>query len=241
MFYTEERGEVYHASALDNPTLPEDYKQRLAEFEGVYKERYVYGLWKGLEGLIYSSFDERVCLIPRFDIPKSWLVYAGHDFGPVNSDALFYAENPGTGELFAFAEYATAENRSIYDDVQAFKQITEGYTVIKRVGGSHQEEQVRQGYNAQGWVISEPKNNDKMYQIRKVDGLHRLNKVFVFNDLTNYVREKLSFSFKKAGGELTEAIDNEARFHCMAAERYILSDFSPETIEVVEEMPVWRY
>lgn len=239
MFFEEKRGEVYQSSALDNPELPEDYRQRLLQFEGIYRDRYVYGLWKGLEGLVYSTFNDKVCLIPRFEIDKSWPVYSGHDFGPSHSAALFYAENPGTGEFFAFAEYVPDSSTGIHEDVQAFKGITKGYNVIKRVGGSHGEELTRQGYTAEGWVISEPKSNDRLYQIKKVQGLHRLNKIYIFNDLTNYVREKFSFAFKKDGNEVTDLIVNEPRFHCMAAERYFLSDITPET--VVETKPKVHY
>ncbi len=230
MFFQEGRGEYYQASTLENPLLPQDYRDRMMEFEGIYRDRYVYGLWKGLEGLVYSNFNDKQCLIPRFEIPKAWLVDSGHDFGPSSSAALFYAENPGTGDFYGFAEYVPDGGQGIYADVQAFKSITEGYNVIKRVGGSHGEELTRQGYTAQGWHITEPKNTDRLYQIKKVQGLHTLNKVYIFNDLTNYVREKFSFAFKKDGNETTDLIVNEARFHCMAAERYLLSDFTPETI-----------
>ncbi len=236
MFYQEKRGEVYQASSYDNPELPEDYKQRLSEFEGVYKDRYVLGLWKGLEGLVYSAFDEKVCLIPRFEIDKSWPIYVGHDFGLVNPAALFYAGSPGTGDFFAFAEYVPGIKMGYYDHVQAFKAITDGRNVLKRVGGNHQEEGERQAYTAQGWPISEPKHSlDKALQIKMVQGMHRLNKVYIFNDLTNYVREKFSFVTKE------EKIVDEAKFHCMSCERYILSDFTPETVEMLKEMPVWRY
>ena len=227
MFWQENRGQVFQASSFDNPALPIDYRQRLMEFEGVYKDRYVMGLWKGLEGLVYAGFDDKVCLIPRFEVDKSWPVYSGHDFGLANTAALFYVGSPGTGDFFAFAEHLPGTQTSIYDHVQAFKTITAGRNVIKRVGGNHQEGEIRQGYTAQGWPITEPKySQDKAYQIKKVQGLHRLNKVYIFNDLANYVREKLSFAYKKD----SEVIDNEARFHCMAAERYLLSDFSPETV-----------
>jgi hypothetical protein len=57
-----------------------------------------------------------------------------------------------------------------------------------------------------------------------VQGMHRLNKVYIFNDLTNYVREKFSFVTKE------DKIVDEAKYHLMAAERYILSDFTPETV-----------
>ena len=233
MFWQENKGSVYQASSYDNPALPEDYKQRLAEFEGVYKDRYVLGLWKGLEGLVYSSFDEKICLIPRFEIDKSWPVYSGHDFGLVNPAALFYAGSPGTGDFFAFAEYVPGIKMGYYDHVQAFKAITEGRNVLKRVGGNHQEEGERQAYTAQGWPISEPKHSlDKALQIKMVQGMHRLNKVYIFNDLTNYVREKFSFVTKD------DKIQDEAKFHCMACERHILSDFTPETVVSGSARPV---
>ena len=243
MFFTEKRGEVYQAGSLDNPELPKDYKERLGEYEGVYYERYVLGKWTGMEGLVYSAFDEKTCVIKRFDIPKNWLVYVGHDFGDANPAALFYAENPGTGELFAFAEYLPGGDKGIYDHVQDFKEIVclpseygkeqpETYNVIKRVGGNHSEGQIRQAYTAQGWVINEPKHSlDVKIQRKKVQGLHRLNKVFMFNDMPNYLREKLSMAFKKDGSTLTDNIDNESRFHLLACERYILSDFTPETVD----------
>ena len=238
MFFTEGRGEVYQAGSLENPELPEDYKARLGEFEGTYYDRYVLGEWTGMEGLVYSAFDEKTCHISRFEIPKNWLIYVGHDFGDANPAALFYAENPGTGELFAFAEYLPGADKGIYDHVQDFKQITDGYNVIKRVGGNHAEGQIRQGYTAQGWSINEPKHSlDVKYQRKKVQALHRLNKVFVFRDMVNYMREKLSMAFKKDGSTLTDDIDNEKRFHLMAAERYILSDFTPETVPSGDPYP----
>jgi len=111
------------------------------------------------------------------------------------------------------------------------------------VGGSHQEDEVRQGYTAQGWAIAEPKHSgDRKYQIQKVQGLHRLNKVFVFNDLQNYLREKLSFAYPKVGDQLGDEPEDEKRFHLMAAERYILSDFTPETIPTEgETIPVYQF
>ncbi len=224
-FFTERKGEVYQASSYDNPLLPDDYKVRLAAFEGVYRDRYALGLWRGLEGLVYSSFDDKVCLIPRFDVDKSWAVYSGHDFGLVNPAALFYGMSPGTGDFFGFAEYVPGIKMGYYDHVQAFKAICEGRNVLKRVGGNHQEEGERVAYTAQGWVISEPKHSlDRALQIKMVQGMHRLNKVYIFNDLANYVREKFSFVTKE------DKIVDEAKFHLMSAERYILSDFTPETV-----------
>jgi PBSX family phage terminase large subunit len=232
MFFRDKRGDAFSASSFDNTALPEDYKARLSEFTGTYYQRYVLGQWAGLEGLIYSSFDDKTCLIPRFSIDKSWPVYVGHDFGMSNPGALFYAQNPGVGDFYLFAEYLPGAGRSIYDHVQEFKRITEGYNVLKRAGGNHTTEgEIRQGYTQQGWPIQEPKySQTPTYQIQKVQGLHRLNKIYVFNDLPNYLREKFSFAYKKDNGIMTDRIDNESNYHLMSAERGILSDFTPETV-----------
>ncbi len=182
-------------------------------------------------GLIYNMFNESICVVDRFPIPNSWLIYVGHDFGPDNPAALFIAQDPATGQFYYFAEYLPGSGKGIYDHVQDFKQITAGYNVIKRVGGNHAEGQIRQGYTAQGWAISEPKySQDVKYQRLKVQALHKLNKIFIFNDLVNYHRELLSMAYKKDGSTLTDQIDNEAMFHCLACARYLLSDFTPETI-----------
>ena len=174
--------------------------------------------------LVYGKFNEK-CKIKRLIIPKEWPVYSGHDFGLVNPAALFYAGSPGTGDFFGFAEYVPGIKMGYHDHVLAFKAITEGRNVLKRVGGNHAEEGERQAYSAQGWPISEPKHSqDKALQIKMVQGMHRLNKVYIFNDLTNYVREKFSFVTKE------DKIVDEAKYHLMAAERYILSDFTPETV-----------
>ncbi len=200
-------------------------------------------------GTIYSAFDERVCLIDRFPIPPNWLVYSGHDFGGANPAALFYAQDPGTGNFYLFHEYLPGAGRSTYEHSEQFKKIIglkadgkPAYNVIKRVGGSHQEDEIRQGYGAHGWTINEPKINKVETQIDKVIGLHQLNKVFVFRDCTHYLDEKRSFSRElDERGLPTEKIADEARFHLMAAERYILSDFTPETVTAGEALPVWRY
>jgi len=239
MFFEQKRGEVFQASALDNPELPEDYRARLSEFDGTYYRRYVLGQWAGMEGLVYSAFDETTCVIPKFEIPKRWLVHSGHDFGSANPAALFYAQDTDTGNFYLFAEYLPGAGYGIYDHVQKFKAITEGYNVIKRAGGSHQEDEIRQGYTAQGWPISEPKySGDRRYQMQKVQGMHRLNKVLVFNDLKEYLKEKLSFAYPKVGDQLGDDPQDEKRFHLMAAERYILSDFTPETVSMGKMQPI---
>ena len=218
--------------SIDRPGFPvESYdaeRRRLPpwRFALMYDARY-----EQPAGLIYSAFNESVCVIDRFPISDKWLIYSGHDFGGANPAALFYAQDPATGNFYLFHEYLPGAGRSANEHVLEFKKITSGYNVIKRVGGSHQEEDNRRLYSSHGWVINEPKINRVEAQIDKVIGMHQLNKIFVFRDMRNYLDEKRSFSRELDDrANPTDKIEDEARFHLMACERYLLSDFVPETV-----------
>ncbi len=240
--------------SIDRPGFPrESYefmRQRLPawRFAMLYDARF-----EKPAGLIYQTFNESVCVIDRFPIPSSWLVYSGHDFGPDNPAALFTAQDPTTGNLYLFAEYLPGPGVYVHERVEAFKKIVtlpgeEGkpqpktYNVIKRLGGAPAEEENRQAYNAHGWIISAPKVKRVEPQIDRVAGMHTLNKIFVFRDLYHYLDEKRTFSRKlDESGQPTPEIDNESRFHLMACERYMISDFTPETVESSKSSPVWKY
>ena len=75
-----------------------------------------------------------------------------------------------------------------------------------------------------GWPIFEPKLRHVQPQIDKVYGLHKLNKIYVFSDLLEYLREKQTFSYELDDeNKPTDKLKDEQQFHLMAAERYILS------------------
>ena len=219
--------------SIDRPGFPrqsyEYMRQRLPSwrFAMLYDAKF-----EKPAGLIYQAFNESVCVIDRFPIPKNWLIYVGHDFGADNPCALFYAQDPGTGNFFLFHEYLPGMGLSANEHVINLKRIVEGCNVIKRVGGSKAgEDDSRQLYTVHGWPINEPKIGKVEPRIDKVTGLHQLNKVFTFRDMSHYLDEKRTFSRKlNEAGEVTLEIENETRFHCMSAEQYILSDFTPETV-----------
>lgn len=197
------------------------------------------------EGLIYNAFNERDCLVDRFPIPKEWPVYVGHDFGASNPAALFYAIDPATGIKWLWGEYLPGPDLSVYQHIEAWKKITQGYNILVRMGGSHQEVGFRDSYTQQGWHIQEPNDSEPKgveVQIAKVIGEHQRNRIKVFRDLTHYLDEKRTFS-RKLGDDSkpTDKIDNEAAFHLMAAERYIISYFTPETVKQGSARPVSRY
>jgi len=233
---------IIQVDALENPIFPKEEYERARSKLPAWKFKMLYkGQYEIPAGLIYDSFNERVCKIARFPIPKEWLIYSGHDFGGANPAAMFYAQDPATGFFYAFASYKPGETKTVAEQVEEFKKITAGYNVVKRCGGSHQEEGWRDDYTAHGWPIQEPKYKSVEQGIEKVYALHKLNRVLVFSDLRDYLDEKMSYSRKlDENYNPTEEIEDKERFHLLDAERYILSDFTPETVK--DKAPeVWNY
>ena len=165
----------------------------------------------------------------------------GHDFGPNNTGAVWYAQDPVTGFLYVYRAYL-AGGLSAYDHAQKFKAMSQGETIVKRVGGVHAEAGWREAFLAAGWPISEPREREVEVGINTVYGWHKRNALFVFNDVKIYLDEKLSYSRKLDDMyQPTEEIDNKSRFHLMDCERYLLSDFGPERVVGISELvPVYR-
>lgn len=246
--------EMIQSASTTNPAFPREEfeKERLLlpkwKFDMFYR-----GIYTTPAGLIYDSFNEAICRVKRFDIPKDWPVFVGHDFGGANPAALFFAQAklplpPGAppylryNDFVAFHEYLPGPGKSTAQHVDSFKDITLGYEVRERRGGSHQEDEIRQGYGAHGWYINESKIKYVEAQIDRVYALHKLNKILIFDDLYNYLDEKQSYSRKlDENAKSTDEIESKASYHLMDAERYILSDFSPETEVTGDSTPVWKY
>ena len=221
--------DVIQGDSKDNPAFPiEEYERQRTLLPRWKFNMFYRGRFEKPAGLIYDSFDEDVCCIPRFVLPSHWLRYVGHDFGPNNTAAVWYAQDPDTGYLYIYRTYHEG-GLSAYDHAQKFKQLSANETVIKRVGGANHEDGWRESFTAAGWHISKPRERGVEIGINMVYGLHQQNKIFVFNDLQEYLDEKFAYSRKLDDNqEPTDKIEDKSRFHLMDSERYILSDFGPE-------------
>lgn len=239
------RWATFHFTSHDNPYISEEALREITgdmSREAYFKEIMAEDDDLQASWLVYGAFNEDTCWIEPFPIPKEWLRYSGHDFGSANPAALFIAQDPATGFFYAYEEYLPGSGRSTAQNVVEFKRITEGVNVIRRVGGSHQEDEVRQGYTAHGWPIQEPKINNVNAQIDRVKALMELNKLYVFKTLVHYQEELMNCMWKlDEQGVATNVIKDEKKYHLCACARYVLSDFTPETVEQTEEGQVWNY
>lgn len=228
------RWETFHFTSFDNPYISQDALRDITQDmtqDAYHKEIMAEDDDLQTALLVYAPFNERTQKIPRFPIPATWLRFVGHDFGSANPAALFFAQDPATGLFYAYQEYLPGAGKSTAQNVEEFKRLTAGSTVLKRVGGSHQEDEIRQGYSAHGWQIQEPNIRSVNAQVDRVRGMMELNKLFVFNDLYHYLAELSNCMWKlDEQGKATDVIKDEAKYHLCASARYLLSDFVPETV-----------
>ena len=230
--------ETFHFTSYDNPTLNKEALASISEdmsLDAYRREILAEDDEIELSWLVYSRFNEEMCKIKRFSIPKTWPVLTGHDFGTANPAALFVAQvklplpegaprNMRYGDYVIFKEYAPGSGFSTVQHIEKFREITTGFTLpLRSTGGNITTEgEIRQSYTTQGWTITEPLINKVNAQIDRVIGLMELNKVYIFEDLFGLLTQIANCMWeldddKKA----TNKIQNEAKYHLLACLRYL--------------------
>ncbi len=185
-----------------------------------------------LDLLVYSMFDERTQVIDPISLPKEWPRYVGHDFGQSNPAAIFLAQDPN-GNVFIYDEYLPGPGRSVLQHTEEWKQNTIGLNVLKRKGGNtNNQDEIRQGYSANGWHIVAPKWTKPAKQIEVVQGMMERNRVFVFKTCHAFLEEIRNCLWETdRDGVRLDKIRREPTYHLLAALRYVGSDFTPETVD----------
>lgn len=235
--------DVIRFDSTENPVFPRAEFERVKALLPRWKFDLFYrAIFTRPAGLIYDSFDETKHVVPRFTIPPFWPRYLGLDFGGVNTAGIFYAEEPGSGRLFAYREYGPVGNRTAAEHVQA---LLYGEARIPMcVGGSKSEGQWRQEFAAAGLPVHEPviSGPDSVeVGIDRVYGAHRQDKILVFRDLARYLEEKLTYSREVDDlGNPTEKIEDKNAYHVLDAERYVISALCDPMAGVVnDEVETW--
>lgn len=213
--------DVIRFESIENPAFPvEEFEAARKRLPGWKFDMFYRAIFTRPAGLIYDSYNAKRHEVPRFAIPDEWQRYMGLDFGGVNTAGLFYAEEPKTKRLYLYREYK-AGGRTAEGHVE---KLLEGEPMIPTcVGGSKSEGQWRQEFQAAGLPVRPPAVSEVEVGIDRVYGAHAGGELYVFDDLSGYLDEKLTYSRKlDANGEPTEEIEDKSSFHFMDAERYIV-------------------
>lgn len=98
-------------TSYDNPYIPhEEIDKAKAELtEDTFAQEYLADFRKHT-GLVYKDFDRDIHVVEPFDIPGSWSIYRGIDFGSTNPTAALWIAVDGDDNHYVVAEhYATGQ------------------------------------------------------------------------------------------------------------------------------------
>jgi len=221
--------EVVRFDSTENPAFP------VAEFERARRslpawkfDLFYRAIFTRPAGLIYDCFDEGAHLCPRYPIGDKWRRFLGLDFGGVNTVGVFFAQEPGTGRLYAYREYR-AGGRTAREHARHLLAGEPGIPYC--VGGSKSEGQWRDEFTAAGLPVREPEISDVEVGITRVYGAIKRDEVMVFSDLAGLRAELGSYSrVLDERGEPTKDIEDKSDYHHLDAVRYILGYLKPDIV-----------
>lgn len=192
-------------SQENEKNLPADYLPTLlANAPEAWIKRYVYGSWDAFEGLIWPDFVEAKHVIDPFDLPQDWERLRVIDHGYTNPTACLWGAVDWDGNIYIYEEHYQS-GTSISEHAQIIKDKHKrfvGLTYIdpscmaktrERDGKivSVSDEYMEFGINCQ------PANNDVRGGINRVGEYFRANRIKVFKNCTNLIRELGDYQWRK--------------------------------------------
>ena len=184
-------------------------------------------------GLIYDCFDYERNTCEDFDVSRLQ-VYPGMDFGKVNTAGVAAAEDPSTDVIYIIGEYHAGAKRDYPQHVASMQALTRanagGKALLPGCGGNkHGEDGWREAYRRHGLPLDEPPENNIEVQIQGVWSLMNQGKLKLFRsgaretiaDVQHYSRRV------DEDGNITDAIEDDVKWHRLAALRYILTKLRP--------------
>lgn len=204
----------------DNPFLPESFKENLKkEYEGtVYYDRYILGLWRIAEGLVYPMFDRaRNITSERGGPGRYWI---SSDYGTQNPTVFALWREYG-GKAVMEKEYYHSGRESgrqktdeeYYQDLEAF---ADGYRIERVVldpSAASFAECIRRHGKFSVWKA----NNAVLDGIRFTGACIKSGIIKFHESCENAFREFGLYSWEKDAGEDRVIKEND---HCMDAIRY---------------------
>lgn len=186
-------------------------------------------------GLIYDCFDWEANTCEDFDI-SNLPCYPGMDFGKINTAGIVGADDKSADCLYIIGEYHAGRKRDYPEHVASMKALTgenaNGKNLMPGCGGNkHGEDGWREAYRKNGLPLDAPPENNIEVQIQSVYSLMKQGKIKFFRrgaqqlieDVKHYSREV------DEDGNVTDKIEDDAKWHLLAALRYLVAKLRPAT------------
>jgi PBSX family phage terminase large subunit len=221
-----------HFTMDDNPSLSEHIRERYrSQYTGVFYQRYILGLWKMAEGVVYDMFDEErhVRKLKEYagilkDGAKSR--YVSIDYGTLNPTAMLLWNQGSDGVWYCIREYYYSGRDSMKqktdseyaDDLHSWLEGTAVRAVIIDPSAASFIAEVRK----RGLKVLKGKN-DVLDGIRITGAALTLGKIAVSASCRNVIREFGSYVWDVKAAEKTgkdQVI--KTNDHAMDAMRYFV-------------------
>lgn len=186
----------FHFELEDNETLPPDYLEAVKRTtpKGMWYDRRIKGLWVAAEGIIYEQFNRNVHVIEPFEIPKTWRLIRGIDFGTVHPFVMLWGAIDEDNRLYIYREYYKT-NTLIKNHAEKIKRLSEGDRYLWTV--SDHDRQERLEYEANDIPTRPARKTVNMGLelvaqrfVEQVDGKPR---IFIFNTCTELPRQLANY------------------------------------------------
>ena len=215
-----------HFTMEDNPALSEQVKARYRRlYTGAFYDRYVLGLWRGAEGLVYDMFDERRHLLSQLP-PLRGETYVSVDYGTLNPTVFLKWRRAERGGWVCTGEYywsGREERRQKTDGDYAgdLARFLEGEVpravVVDPSAASFMEELRRRG-----WPVLRA-DNRVADGIRRVGELLREGQLLFSAGCRRTVEEFQSYLWDETAAAQGEDRPVKEHDHCMDALRYFVT------------------
>jgi hypothetical protein len=239
--------EVIQCPSTDNPSFPRDaYEKARATKPAWYFNMMFKGEFDKPASMIYDCFDSETDVLKApIDLPANWPRFQCVDFAGTGGTtaALWFAYSPADGDLYLYDEYEASGNAIAHVKEWKKRQADRKETLVKRVGGSPQEEAERGYYRELGWPISQPNIGSVEVGINRVYAFLNMHKIHVFPHCYGFISEIQSYCrVVDENGDTTEEIANKQDFHYMDSMRYGVAEYDASIkVESATEIEVLRW
>jgi len=182
--------------------------------------------------------------VKRFVLPSDWPRMVAVDPGIVNPGKIWVAHDPKEDVYYLYRAVKGGKRRDAKeharDDITLAREGNE--RVIWWAVGAKAEKYWREDYKAAGALgVREPDTMDVEEGIDRLTQLIRQHRLFVMDDLREWIDEIMSYSREIKNGEVTKNIKDKATFHLMDASRYFAVQVVKPRLDWHVEDKVGRY
>jgi hypothetical protein len=212
--------DVIQFKSTENPAFSQAEMDRAQNtMQGHRWKMFYLGEFSVPPGQIYHIPDALV--VPRFQIPQDWPIYAGVDFGAVNTCTVWVAHDERMDRFYLFRE----RHASDMTTQEHFEEITalEGREdVICRWGGAPSERQYRMDWTNEEVQVLAPQIAGLEAGIDRVTQLIKNEQLYIFDDLEGTLNDLRTYSREMDDqGNIYESIKNKEQFHYADCVRYL--------------------